>query len=105
MNYPLRKWFAGLLIAALFCGSALAQGRIATIDLNKAFSNYWKKKEAEANLRDQESDMLKERDSMVQDARKARDAYQKLLNDANDQTLSTDERDKRKRQAEDKYKD
>ena len=105
MNILLRKGLAGLLVAMLLGGSALAQGRIATIDLNKAFSNYWKKKEAEANLKDLEADMMKELKAMETDFNSAKSTYQKLLNDSNDQAVSVEEREKRKKMAEDKLKE
>jgi outer membrane protein len=99
------KWLAVLVVAGLLSGtSALAQGKIATIDLNKAFSNYWKKKEAEANLKDLQADMDKELKSMVEEFKKVKEAYQRLLNDSNDQAVSSDEREKRRKQAEEKFK-
>ena len=42
---------------------------------------------------------------MLDDWKKAKDDYQTLLTEANNQTLSLDERDKRKKSAEDKFKD
>jgi Skp family chaperone for outer membrane proteins len=41
---------------------------------------------------------------MVEDAKKARDAYQKLVSDASDSAISSEEREKRKKLAEDKFK-
>jgi len=105
MKILLPKFVLVLLVVAFAAGSALGQGRIATIDLNKAFSNYWKKKEAEANLKDMQMDMEKEFKNLVEDAKKAKEAYQKLLNDANDQAVSPEEREKRRRMADDKYKE
>ena len=60
MKILLPKFVLVLLVVAFAAGSALGQGRIATIDLNKAFSNYWKRKEAEANFKDMQMDMEKE---------------------------------------------
>ena len=88
----------------LLTSAASAQTRVGTIDLRKAFDNYWKKKEAEANLKSQKDDVDKELKSQLEDLKKAKEAYQKLLNDANDQAVSSEERDKRKKQAEDKLK-
>jgi outer membrane protein len=104
MNISLRKLLAGLLIFSVLSASSFAQGRIATIDLNKAFSNYWKRKEAEANLKDLQGDLEKELKSMVSEVTKAKEAYQKLKIDANDQAASTEEREKRNKLAEDKLK-
>jgi outer membrane protein len=104
MKIFLPKIVLGLLVAAIATGSALGQGRIATIDLNKAFSNYWKKKEAEATLKDQQADMEKEYKTYVDDVKKAKTDYQKALDDSNDPAVSSDERDKRRKVADDRYK-
>jgi outer membrane protein len=105
MTSSLRKPVVGfILLTLLGGGAAFAEGKIATIDLNKAFSNYWKKKEAEANLKDLQADMEKDFKIMLDDLKKAQEAYQKLRNDASDQAVSVDEREKRKKLAEDKLK-
>src|SRR6266850_720178 len=105
MKISLRKPVALLIMLSLLGGSAFAQGRIGTIDLNKAFSNYWKKKEAEANLKDQQAGMEKDYKAMRDDVKKAADAYQKLKNDASDQAVSADEREKRMKLADEKLKE
>lgn len=104
MKIALPRLIFVVLMMGFAAGSALGQSRIATIDLNKAFSNYWKKKEAEANLKDQQADMEKEYKSYVDDVKKSKTDYQKLLDDANDPAVSSEERDKRRRLADDKYK-
>jgi len=98
------RWILGLLLLGLCTGAASAQTRIGTIDLRKAFDNYWKKKQAEANLKSEKDDVDKELKSQLDDLKKAKEAYQKLLNDANDQAVSSEEREKRKKLAEDKLK-
>src|SRR2546429_647212 len=105
MKILFRYAVLGLLLSALLAGSVLAEQRIATIDLSKAFSNYWKKKDAEAKLKEEQTDMEKIYKGYVEDVKKAKEAYQKLLNDANDPAISPDEREKRKAQAEGKYKE
>jgi outer membrane protein len=104
MNWLLRKFLLGLLLVSIMSGSALAQGRIATIDLRKVFDNYWKTKQADAALKDRAADMEKEHKNMLEDWKKAKEDYQTLLNSANDQAVSVGERDKRKKSAEDKLK-
>lgn len=104
MKWLLRRLLPGLLIASILSGSALAQGRIATIDLRKVFDNYWKTKQADAALKDRAADMEKEHKNMLEDWKKAKEDYQTLLNSANDQAVSLGERDKRKQAAEDKLK-
>lgn len=84
--------------------SAWAQGRVATVDLRKVFDGYWKTKKADAALKDRAADMEKEHKGMLDDWKKAKEEYQTLLTDANNQALSPEERDKRKKSAEDKLK-
>jgi outer membrane protein len=104
MNHLLRKIVPGVLLMSLLSSSSWAQGRIATIDLRKVFDSYWKTKQAQASLKDRQADMEKEFKNMAADYDKAKQDYQKLLTDANDQALATGEREKRKRSAEDKLR-
>jgi Skp family chaperone for outer membrane proteins len=92
------------LLLGFGSSSAWAQGRIATIDLRKVFDGYWKTKQADASLKDRAADMEKEHKNMLDDWKKAKDDYQGLLAGANDQAVSNDEREKRKKNAEDKLK-
>jgi outer membrane protein len=101
----LKKSIFVLCLMAFASAPALAQTRIATVDLRKAFEGYWKKREAEATLKEQQTDMEKDLKAMVDEIKKSREAYQKLLNDASDQAVSADEREKRKKLAEDKLRD
>ena len=93
-----------LLLISLMTSSALAQGRVATVDLRKIFDNYWKTKQADTALKDRAADIEKDHKTMLDDRKKALDEYQTLLADANNQTLSIEEREKRKKAAEDKFK-
>ena len=99
-----RGWIAVTILIALLSGSAMAENRIATIDLRKVFDGYWKKKQAEAALKERQSDIEKEDRNMVDDYKKAKEEYQSLLTSANDQAVSSEERDKRKNAAEDKLR-
>ena len=105
MKSPLRKIVLALLLVSLMSAPAWGQGRLATVDLRKVFDGYWKTKQADAALKDRAADIEKEHKSMLDDWKKAKDDYQTLLTEANNQTLSLDERDKRKKSAEDKFKD
>ena len=91
---------------ALMSGSALAQTtKIATVDLKKLFDNYYKTKLAQANIQERATQLDRDDKSMKDDLKKAGDDYQKLLQQANDQALSSDERDRRKKSADDKLKE
>ena len=105
MKKFLSKMVPGLVLIFWFsASSSWAQGHIATIDLRKVFDNYWKTKQADASLKDRAADMEKEHKNMLEDWKKAKEEYTGLLAGANDQAVSTDERDKRKKAAEDKLK-
>jgi outer membrane protein len=104
MKYLFSKTVLALFMMALLTGTALGQARIGTIDLKKAFDTYWKRKEALSTLNDEKNELEKDFKNMVEDAKKAREAYQKLLSDASDSAISSEEREKRKKLAEDKFK-
>jgi Skp family chaperone for outer membrane proteins len=83
---------------------ALAQTKIATVDLRKLFDGYWKTKQAQVALNDRKMQLDKDDKGMRDDLKKGSDEYQKLLEQANDQAISTEERDRRKQAVADKLK-
>ncbi len=85
---------------AMAMGASAAEQKIATIDLRKVFDNYWRTKQADANLKDQAADLEKERKVMVDQFQRGEEGYKKLLDAANDPAIATAERDKRKKDAE-----
>lgn len=90
---------------AFLSSPALAQtGKIGTVDMRKLFDDYWKTKQADAALNDRKAELDKEDRSFIDGLKKDRDEYQKLLDGANDQAISADEREKRKQAAADKYR-
>ena len=92
------------LITAL-AGAASAQTRIASVDLSRVFADYWKTKQATLALEERKADLIKELDSLNTDKKKLLEQYQKLNADANDQAVSPEEREKRKKATEAKLKD
>jgi outer membrane protein len=104
----MKHWFrytvGALLFLSLLGGTASAQTRIGTVNLRKVFENYWKTKQADAALKDRASEMEKQHKDLLEDYKKSRESYQGLLSAANDQALSNEERDKRKKAAEDKLR-
>jgi outer membrane protein len=104
MKIFLRTIFAAVLLLALLGGSAQAQDRIATVDLRKLFDSYWKTKQAQSALDDRKTELAKEDKGFIDDSKKLRDDYQNLLESANDQAVSTDERARRKQAADDKLR-
>jgi len=99
MNVP--KVLLALAAVVLTTGcSALAQGKLAVIDLQKVFDGYYKTKAADALIKDRASDLEKQKKGLLDQYQKATDDYKKALDDANNQAVSADEREKRKKSAE-----
>lgn len=98
-------WMKLLLPAVLLACLTLpapAQVKIATIDLRKVFDDYYKTKAADSRLKEQAADLSKESKTYVDQYQKGTEDYKKLLDDANNQAVSADEREKRKKAAENK---
>jgi Skp family chaperone for outer membrane proteins len=104
MKNLLTKSFCALFMLSLIAGPVLAQERLATVDLRKIFENYWKRKEGDAAIKDRVAVMEKENAEMLETFKKGREEYNALLTSANDQAVSAEEKDKRKKAAEDKLK-
>jgi len=81
---------------------AFGQGKVAIVDLRKVFDEYYKTKAADAQLKDQAADLAKESKAYMEQYQKSSDDYKKLLDEANNQAVSQDEREKRKKAAEGK---
>jgi outer membrane protein len=100
----LRTTLPALLLLTFLSGSALAQGKVATVDLQKLFDNYWKTKQAAASLDELRVQLAKIEKDKTDDFKKGNDDYQKLMAQANDQALAADERARRQQAADDKAK-
>lgn len=105
MKTLFKKIWAVTALLGLMVAPALAQGRIATVNMTKVFDNYYKKDQAQAAYDQRRSDFEKERKGMIDDYNKARDEYNSLLESANDPGVTPETRDKRKAAAEDKLRD
>jgi outer membrane protein len=88
-------------LAGLLVGSASAQSqKFGVIDLRKVFDGFYRTKQADAKLKEEAADLDKERKAMLDQFQKSQENYKKLLDSANDVAVSTEERDKRKKSAE-----
>jgi outer membrane protein len=105
MKTLLKLLVPGFLLVSSLGGPAFAQSRVATVDIQKVFDKYWKTEQAIAALKDRVTQIQKSRQEMIDGLNRTKDEYQKLLEDANNQAISAEERDKRKQAAEDKLKD
>jgi outer membrane protein len=105
MKLMMKRFLPAVLLAVFMAAPAMAQTRIATIDLRKVFDNYYKRQAAEAAIKEKGVELEKEDKAYQDDYKKDSDAYTKLLADANDQSVTADEREKRKNAAELKLTD
>jgi outer membrane protein len=92
-----------LLVATVV--SASAETKVATVDMKKLFNGYYKTKLAQASLESRKTELRKEIKDMADGLEKAKADYKQLLDQSNDQTLSTDERAKRAQAADDEAKE
>ncbi|MGD9896569.1 MAG: OmpH family outer membrane protein [Candidatus Methylacidiphilaceae bacterium] len=87
-----------LFLSALFLSASLAgaqQLKIATFDFQKAFSEYYKTKDAEGELQARVATFKKEDQERTNDYRKLAEEAQKLQDGAQDKTLSEAARQER----------
>jgi Skp family chaperone for outer membrane proteins len=99
----MKSLFPRALAFALFLTPVLAsqaQQKVGYIDLKKVFEGYWKRDVADKNLKDRAGEFDKKKKEMLDDYQKAQEDYKKALDSANDQAVSLDEREKRKKSAE-----
>ena len=101
----LRITFLTVALLGAMTLAATAQTKIATVDMKKLFNGYWKTPQAQTVLENRKLDLRKEIKEMADGLEKAHADYKKLLDQANDQALSQDERDKCKQSAADKAKE
>ena len=93
----LRTTILTALLLAVLSVPALAQTKIATVDMEKIFKGYWKTKQAEVALNKRVADLQKEIKDMADGLDRAQADYTRLLDQANDQALAAAERAKRSR--------
>ena len=95
------RTLATAFLAAMFVATptvqSQAQPKIGTVDLQKVFEGYFKKKQADALIQDNAVEADKVIRGMEDEYKKLNDEYRKLVEGANDQAVSADEREKRKK--------
>src|SRR5271154_7339729 len=98
--------FPAVLFVTFLSASAQAQNlKIATVDLGRVFTNYYKTKLAQTQLNDDKAQVYQDENNAVAELKKGDADYQSLLTSANDSALSADERDKKKQAAAAKLQD
>ncbi len=84
---------------------ALAQTKVATVDMKKVFNSYYKTKLATAQLDKKKADLSKDLKDMASGIDKAQADYKQALEQSDDPAISSEERDKRKAAVADMLKD
>jgi outer membrane protein len=97
--------FLTALVLVTTATSASAQSKVASVDMKKLFNGYWKFKQSQTILDERKASLRKEIKEMADGLEKAQADYKQLLEQANDQAISADEREKRKASAADKAKE
>jgi Skp family chaperone for outer membrane proteins len=82
-----------------------AQTKIGTVDLSKVFDGYYRRQQADTQLKDRATDFEKARQGMIEDYEAAKKQFEELRAAASDQALSTEERGNRQSAAERKLLD
>jgi outer membrane protein len=103
MKTPIARLLFSLLAAAgalWLPQAALAQGKIASVDFQRIYENYYKTKQTIAAINDEADDNFKERKSMIADYTKTENDYKALIDKVNDQAVSAEERGRSKQAAE-----
>jgi outer membrane protein len=104
MRNFLRMLFPAVLLLAFSAVPALAQNKIATVDLKKLFDGYYKTKLATAAVQERADDLQKDYSKYADDLKKHGDQYEQTLESADDPAISDDERARRKQAAADQLK-
>ena len=100
----LRHSILYVLLMTLVSGTAWAETRIATVDFKKVYENYWKKQQSEKIINEMREDARKEHNNQINEIKKVNEEYQTIQSNATDPAISQDEREKRKKTAEDKLR-
>jgi outer membrane protein len=96
------KLLASLCFGWMAFTVSAAEPKIATVDLKKVFDDYYKTKLADASIKEEATGLEKDRKALLDEHQKSVDEYKKILEEANNQAVSSDEREKRKKEAEGK---
>ncbi len=104
LNSIIGSLAASSLACFVLCTPVQAQTapKFGTVDLKKLFEGYYKTKQADGQIREHATDSEKVLKGMIDDYQKANEDYKKAIEGANDQAVSSEERDKRKKAAETK---
>jgi Skp family chaperone for outer membrane proteins len=94
-----------MVVALTFATNLQAQPKIGTVDLSKIFDGYYRRQQADTQLKNRAADFDKARQGMIEDFEEAKAEFEELRAASSDQALSVDERENRKAAAERKLLD
>lgn len=94
--------FAGLLLAPT---AARAQGKIGIVNLRIVFEGYYKRKLADAKIKERAGELDKELEDLLGKRKAAEEIYNTAAASANDLAAAKEERDRRKIEADQKLAD
>ncbi|HAB15240.1 MAG TPA: OmpH family outer membrane protein [Verrucomicrobiota bacterium] len=103
----MKQILTAVLLAAFvgFAVPARAETKIGVIDLKKLFDGYWRTKQADSQLKERAAEFEKVKTGLVDDFKKAQEEFRKVGETANDPAVSTEERDKRRKDLEKRLAD
>jgi Skp family chaperone for outer membrane proteins len=90
-------------VAGFGLTSGAAEQKIAIFNLRKAFEAYYKTIQSNVALKQEASEADKERSQMIENGRKHEEDWRKLIDKANDQAVSAEQRAQSKQEASQKY--
>lgn len=100
--------YKSLIVAALCLlpvSSTFAESKVGIINLQKVFDGFWKTAKADVEIKSRAGEFDKQHKELYDAFQKANDEYKKLLDSANEQAISTEEKEKRKKSAETKFRE
>ena len=98
----MKKFPLALILALVFPVAAFAQGKIGTVDMNRAFKEYDKTKDAEKKINEAKDAAKKEYDDRADAYKKALDDINKLNQQLDAPALSADAKTQKAKERDDK---
>lgn len=103
MAYTLKTLkIAALSLLLLSASAALAQPKIAVVDMKKVFDGYWKTKQLDKKLSGSLQEFNDQQKKMIEQFQAAQKEYLAIKESAKDPALSTNEKERRNTESEEK---
>ena len=102
MKRNLNRILVAFGVVAVSAATACAEQKVALVNLQKVFDGYYKTKQADSQLKEAAGNFDKIRKERLEEYQKVNEEFKKLVEGSNDPAISTDERDKRRKDAEKK---